>query len=178
MVERATDAGIPVMIFDSGIDTPKRLGYVGTDNKNGGRVAARRMGEVLGGKGLVAVITDTPGSASTGERDAGFVEEVAKKFPGIRILDTQYCETSRAKARAITENLLTAHSDLAGIFADHENAAAGTALALKSRNRREVKLVGFDASEQLVDDMKEGWIDSLMVQNPFQWDMTRSATSP
>jgi ribose transport system substrate-binding protein len=168
VVERAAAEGIPVMIFDSGIDTPKRLGYVGTDNTNGGRVAARRMGEILGGKGLAAVITDTPGSASTGERDSGFADEIAKKFPGIRILDTQYCDTSRAKARAITENLLTAHADLVGIFADHENATAGAALALKSRNQRALKLVGFDASEQLVDDMKEGWIDSLMVQNPFQ----------
>lgn len=168
VVERAAAAGIPVMIFDSGIDTPKRLGYVGTDNKNGGRLAARRLGEVLGGKGLAAVITDTPGSASTGERDAGFVDEIAKKLPQIRLLDIRYCETNRAKARAITENLLTAHSDLAGIFADHENATAGTALALKSRNRRDVKLVGFDASEQLTADMKDGWIDSLIVQNPFE----------
>ncbi len=168
VVERAASAGIPVMIFDSGIDTTKRLGYVGTDNKSGGRLAARRLGEVLGGKGLAVVITDTPGSASTGERDAGFTDEIAKKIPQIHLLDIQYCETDRAKARALTENLLTAHSDLAGIFADHENATAGAALALKSRNRREVKLVGFDASRQLTDDMKEGWIDSLIVQNPFQ----------
>jgi ribose transport system substrate-binding protein len=167
VVDRAAADGIPVMIFDSGIDTPKRLGYVGTDNKNGGRVAARRMGEVLGGKGLVAVVTDTPGSASTSERDAGFIDEIRTKFPGIRLLETQYCETSRAKARTIVENLLTAHTDLAGVFSDHENATVGAALALKSRNGRNVKLVGFDASEPLVDDMKAAWIDSLVVQNPF-----------
>jgi ribose transport system substrate-binding protein len=167
VVDRAAAVGIPVMIFDSGIDTPKRLGYVGTDNKNGGRVAARRMGEVLGGKGLVAVVTDTPGSASTSERDAGFIDEIRTKFPGIRLLETQYCETSRAKARTIVENLLTAHTDLAGVFSDHENATVGAALALKSRNGRNVKLVGFDASEPLVDDMKAAWIDSLVVQNPF-----------
>jgi ribose transport system substrate-binding protein len=167
VVERAAAGGIPVMIFDSGIDTPKRLGYVGTDNKNGGRVAGQRMGEVLGGTGLVAVVTDTPGSASTSERDAGFMDEIRTKFPGIRLLDTQYCETSRAKARTIVENLLTAHADLAGVFSDHENATVGAALALKSRNARNVKLVGFDASEPLVDYMKAAWIDSLVVQNPF-----------
>ena len=167
VVERAIAGGIPVMIFDSGLDSPKQLGYVGTDNKNGGRVAARRMAEMLGGKGLVAVVTDTPGSASTSERDAGFIEEVHAKFPGIRLLDTQYCETSRAKARTIVENLLTAHDELAGVFADHENATVGAALALKSRQRRSVKLVGFDASEPLADDMRAGWIDSLVVQNPF-----------
>jgi ribose transport system substrate-binding protein len=168
VVERAVANGIPVMIFDSGIDTPKKLGYVGTDNSHGGRVAARRMGEALGGKGLVAVVTDTPGSASTGERDAGFADEVRTKFPAIRLLETQYCETSRAKARTLVENLLTAHGDLAGIFADHENATVGSALALKSRGRGGVKLVGFDASQPLVDDIKAGWIDSLVVQNPFE----------
>jgi ribose transport system substrate-binding protein len=168
VVERAVAGGIPVMIFDSGIDTLKRLGYVGTDNKSGGRVAARRLGEALGGKGLVVVVTDAPGSASTSERDAGFIEEVHAKFPGIHLLETQYCDTSRAKARSIVENLLTAHEDLAGVFADHENATVGAALALKSRQRRSVKLVGFDASEELVDNVKAGWIDALVVQNPFE----------
>lgn len=168
VVERASAAGIPVMIFDSGIDTNQRLGYVGTNNREGGRVAARRMGEVLGGKGLVAVITDTPGSASTMERDEGFIGEMKEKYPGIRLLDTQYCETSRAKSRAITENLMTANAALTGIFADHENATAGAALALKAQQKRGIKLVGFDASESLVNDVKEGWIDSLIVQDPFK----------
>jgi ribose transport system substrate-binding protein len=168
VVDRAADAGIPVMIFDSGIDTTRRLGYVGTDNRQGGRVAARRLGEALSGKGLVAIITDTPGSASTTERDEGFTQEMKEKFPGIRLLDIQFCEASRAKARAITENLLSAHADLAGIFADHENANSGAVLALKARAKGAVKLVGFDASEPLVDDLREGWIDSLVIQNPFR----------
>lgn len=168
VVERAGAAGILVMIFDSGIDTPKRLGYVGTDNREGGRVAARRLGAALDGRGLVVVITDTPGSASTSERDAGLIDEIRKKFPAIHLLETQYCDTNSAKSRSITENLLTAHDDLTGIFADHENATVGASMALKSRGRRDVRLVGFDASEPLVNDLKEGWIDSLVVQNPFQ----------
>lgn len=168
VVERAAAAGIPVMIFDSGIDTAKRLGYVGTNNREGGRVAARRMGEALGGKGLVAVITDTPGSASTTERNEGFLSEMKAKFPGVRLLETQFCETSPAKSRAITENLLTANAELAGIFADHENATAGATLAIKGRGRKGLTLVGFDASEALVADLKEGWIDALIVQDPFR----------
>jgi ribose transport system substrate-binding protein len=175
VVERATASGIPVMIFDSGIDTPKRLGYVGTDNREGGRVAARRLAAALDGKGKVAVISDNPGSASTTERDEGFME-VMRASPGVRVLEVQFCEASRAKARTISENLLAAHSDLAGIFADHENAIAGAVLALKARDLRGVKLVGFDASEPLVQDLREGWIDALAVQNPFRmgYDAVRS----
>jgi ribose transport system substrate-binding protein len=168
VVERATAAGIPVMIFDSGIDTPKRLGYVGTDNREGGRVAARRMAELLQGKGKVAIVSDTPGSASTTERDEGFTEEIRAKAPGISLLEVQFCEASRAKARTIAENLLAAQADLTAIFADHENANAGAVLALKARDRRSVKLIGFDASEPLVQDLKDGWIDSIVVQNPFR----------
>ncbi len=168
VVERAALNGIPVMIFDSGIDTPKRIGYVGTNNREGGAVAGRRMGAALKGKGLVAIITDSPGSASTSERDQGFIQELRRNFAGVRLLETQYCDSSRAKARSITENLLTAHGDLTGVFADHENATAGAALALKARGRKDVKLVGFDASELLTADMKDGWIDSLIVQNPFR----------
>jgi ribose transport system substrate-binding protein len=167
VVERATDAGIPVAIFDSAIDTPKRVAYVATDNRNGGRIAARRLAEVLEGKGKVLVVSDTPGSASTTERDIGFDEEI-KKSPGIQVLPVQFCYADRAKAMALVENHLAAHSDLAGIFADHENAASGTTLALRSRGKRTVKLVAFDVSEQLVADLKEGWIDSLLVQNPFK----------
>jgi ribose transport system substrate-binding protein len=97
-----------------------------------------------------------------------FISEIREKFPAVGLLETRYCETSRAKARAIVENLLAAHADLAGVFADHENATAGSALALKARDRRNVKLVGFDASELLVEDLRDGWIDALVVQNPFR----------
>jgi ribose transport system substrate-binding protein len=166
VVDRATDAGIPVIIFDSGIDTKKAIGFVGTNNREAGRVAARRLGEIMQSKGLVAVITDTVGSASTTERDEGFAAEMKERFPAIRVLPLEYCEASRAKARAIAENLLSAHAELNGIFADHENATAGAALAVKGRNLHNVKMVGFDTSEQLVALRKEGWIDSLVVQAP------------
>jgi ribose transport system substrate-binding protein len=168
VVERAYAAGIPVAIFDSGIDTPKRVSYVATDNSQGGRIAAGRLGEAVNGKGTIAIISDMPGSASTTERDEGFQAEIRVKYPEIRVLPVQFCYADRAKALAVMENLMTAHADLAGVFADHENATAGAALALTSRANRSLKLVGFDTSEQLVTSLKEGWIDSLVVQNPFR----------
>ncbi len=168
VVERAADAGIPVVIFDSGIDTPKRIAYIATDNREGGRMAARRLAEAIAGKGKVAIVSDTPGSASTTERIRGFQEEMQARHAAVEMLPVQFCYADRAKARAVTENLLTAHADLAGVFADHENAASGAALAVRSRDRRGLKLVAFDASEQLVQDLRDGWIDALLVQNPFR----------
>ncbi len=176
VVERAAREGIPVAIFDSGIDTDKRITYVATDNLEGGRMAARRLGSVLAGKGKVGIIGFMPGSASTMEREQGFQQEMARSFPGIEIVGLQFGMADRAKAMAATENLLTAHPDLAGLFADNESSSVGAVQALKSRGARQVKLVAFDASEQLVADLKAGWIDSLIVQNPFKmgYESTRA----
>ncbi len=168
VVERAARAGVPVAVFDSAIDTTQRISYVATDNVEGGRIAARRIGELLGGKGKVAVIGFMPGSGATMDREDGFQDEIRKKFPKIEIVALRYAKADRAKAMADTENVLTAHPDLAGVFADNESSSSGAVQALKSRNARAVKMVAFDASEQLIQDCRDGWIDSLVVQNPFK----------
>jgi len=175
-VERAATLGIPVAIFDSGIETKNIISYVATDNTEAGRMAARRMGEILGGKGKVGVVGFMPGSASTEQRENGFQDELRARFPGINIVALLHGMANRAKAMAVTENILTAHPDLAGLFADNESSSSGAVQALKSRAAKQVKLVAFDASEQLVTDLREGFIDSLVVQNPFKmgYESTRS----
>lgn len=176
VVERAAREGVPVAIFDSGIETSKRITYVATNNLESGRMAARRLGEILGGKGKVGVIGFMPGSASTMEREEGFLDETRKVFPKIELVGVQFGMADRAKAMAVTENLLTAHADLAGLYADNESSLSGAVQALKSRGARHVRLVGMDASEQLVADMRAGWIDSLVVQDPFRmgYESTRA----
>ncbi len=166
-VERAAQLGIPTVIFDSALDTPKIASYVATDNTFGGRLAARRMGQALGGQGKAAILGFMLGSASTMEREQGFQDEIAKQFPGIRIVDLRYSNSDRAVAMAMAENILTAHPDLGGIFADNEGSSTGASRALKSRGASQVKLVAFDSTPQLVDDLRAGWIDSIVVQAPF-----------
>ena len=170
VVERAAASGIPVAIFDSAINTDQIITFVVTDNYQGGVMAAERMGEILDGKGKVGVIGFMPGSASTMKREAGFVETVAEKFPGIEIVGgVRFNMADRAKALAEAENLLTAHPDLAGFFADNESSVDGTVQAVKQRGLGgKVKIVGFDASETLVADMRAGVIDSIVVQDPFK----------
>jgi hypothetical protein len=102
------------------------------------------------------------------ERESGLEDETRRNFPYIEIVGLQFAMAGGAKAMALTENLLTAHPDLAGVFADNESGSAGAVQALKSRNARDVELVAFDTSDQLLADMKAGWIDSLVVQNPPQ----------
>jgi ribose transport system substrate-binding protein len=167
VVDRAAAAGIPVSIFDSDVDTPKRVSYVATNNEEGGRMGARKLGELLGGKGKVAVIGFMPGSASTMEREHGFEDEMHSKFPAIEIVALQFGMADRAKSMAVTENILTANPGLNGLFADNESSTAGAIQALKTRGLRNVKLVGFDPNEQFLVDLKAGWVQAMVAQNPF-----------
>jgi ribose transport system substrate-binding protein len=168
VVERASRSGIPVAIFDSDVDTEERITYVATNNREGGRMAARKLGEILQGKGKVAVIGFMPGSASTMEREEGFEEEIHSNFPGIRIVQTAFGMADRAKAKAATENILTAHPDLDGIFADNESSSVGATLALKARANWRARMVAFDANDQLIDDLQDRVIEALVLQDPFK----------
>jgi ribose transport system substrate-binding protein len=168
VVERADREKVPVAIFDSAIDTERKISYVATNNVEGGRMAARRLGELLGGRGKVALIGFMAGSAATMERESGFQDELKQAFPGIEMVGLYFGMADRSKAMAATENVLAAHPDLKGLFADNESSSSGAVQALKSRQAKGVQLVAFDASEQLVRDCRDGWIDSLVVQNPFR----------
>jgi ribose transport system substrate-binding protein len=166
-VERARAANIPVTIFDSGLDSKDYISYVATDNVEAGRIAARRLGELIGGKGKVGIVMHAPGSASTMDREKGFTEVMEREFPNIQIVGQQYGMSNAARSRAAAENILTANPDLAGLFASAEPASIGAALALKARELTgKVALVAFDSSESMVQDLKSGAIDAMVVQDP------------
>lgn len=168
-LDRAAREGIPVTVFDSGVDSTNYMTFVATNNYAAGQMAARKLAELLGGKGSIAIVLHAPGSFSTMERERGFEETMAKQFPAIHVVQKQYGMSDRSKAMAAAENILTAHPDLNGIFASSEPSSVGTALALKSRGLAgKIKFVAFDASEGMVEDLKGGTIDALVAQDPFR----------
>ena len=169
VVERAKKEGIPVIIFDSGINTENYLAYVATDNHQGGVVAADRLAEKLGGKGKVAILGVKAGSVSTDQREQGFQETIKQKYPGIQIVAFQYGDADRAKSLDRASDILTAHADLNGFFASNESSTVGAVQAIKQKGLTgKVVLVGFDSSPNLIDDLNAGAIDSLVLQNPFK----------
>jgi ribose transport system substrate-binding protein len=169
IVERAQREGIPVTIFDSGISTEAYLSYVATDNRLGGVVAADRLAEQLGGKGKVAILGVKAGSVSTDEREQGFQETIRNKYPGISIVAFQYGDADRAKSLDRATDILTGHADLNGMFASNESSTVGAVQAIKQKGLAgKVVLGGFDSSPNLIDDLKAGAIDSLVLQNPFK----------
>jgi ribose transport system substrate-binding protein len=171
VLNRAATAHIPVVIYDSGIDSTKYVTFVATDNYAGGALGAERMGKILRGTGKIVMIKTTPGGASTMAREDGFRQELHSKFPGIQILDERFGMASIAQSLTVAENMLTAHPDLNGIFCSNESGTEGAAQALKARGGK-IKLVGFDSSPLLIDELKDGIIDSLVIQNPFQMGET------
>lgn len=169
IVERAQREGILVTIFDSGISTETYLSYVATDNHHGGVVAAERLAEKLGGKGKVAILGVKAGSVSTDEREQGFQETIKQKYPGISIVAFQYGDADRAKSLDRATDMLTSHADLNGMFASNESSTVGAVQAIKQKGLAgKVILGGFDSSPNLIDDLKAGAIDSLVLQDPFK----------
>ena len=169
VVERAAREGIPVSIFDSGINTESYVSFVASNNRAAGETAAHTLGNMLGGKGKIAVVKNVPGSSSTMEREAGFEEALAETFPDIEIVDFKYCQSDRALALQVSENMLTANPGLDGLFASGEPGTVGAATALRNREMVDrVQLVGFDWTYTLERDFREGVVKALIVQDPFQ----------
>ncbi|MDE0957357.1 MAG: substrate-binding domain-containing protein [Planctomycetota bacterium] len=166
----ANQGGTPVIVIDSGVQGvagTDYASYIATDNVEGGRIAGRRIAELTGGKGRVLVLRYQQGSGSTTQREQGFVE-VLESFEAIEVVDPgRYAGSTRESARQAAENLLEADSDYAGIFCSNESATFGMLLALRARALAgKVFLVGFDASDGLVEGMRAGEIHGLVVQDP------------
>ena len=164
-VQRAIDAGIPVSVFDSGVNAKGYLTFVATDNLAAGVTAAERLAALVSSKGKVGMVMHKPGGTSTMLREQGF-EATMKKYPGLTIAARQYGMADRAKARAAAENMLTAHPDIAGLFASSEASSLGAMQAIESRGLSgKVKLITFDTSDSHVAALKAGTIDLMLVQD-------------
>lgn len=169
VLDRASQANIPVTVFDSGVDSENYMSFLATNNYEGGQLAGRTLGRLLNGNGKVGVVLHAPGSGSTMDRERGFEDAIKAEFPGIRIVAQQFGQSDRSKAMAAMENILTAHPDLDGVFASSEPSSMGASLALKSRGLNgRVKLVAFDSSDSMIEDLKGGVIDAMVVQDPFR----------
>jgi len=168
-VEEMFARNMPCVIIDSEIDTDKYVSFAATNNYQGGVIAARRMGKILDGKGKVIVVKFMPGSGSTTNRENGFIDTIEKEFTGIEIVDTKYGMATVETALQAAEDLLTKHTELDGLYACNAGTSVGSAQALQSQGRTgNIKMVGFDAEETLIDKLKSGVIDSLVVQDPYK----------
>ena len=132
-VEAAVAKGIPVVIFDSAIETTKIVSFVATDNYHGGVLAARRLADVLDGKGRVILLRYAVGSESTEQREKGFTDTLTNEFPGLKLIsDTEYAGPTFDSAQQKAESLLTRYrGQVDGIFCPNESSTFGMLRALE-----------------------------------------------
>ncbi len=171
-VKQATAAKIPVVVFDSDLQGDDHVSFVATDNLAAGKIAGDHIAKLIADKGNVVVMRYQEGSASTANREKGFLDAVKAK-PTIKVVsENQYGGATTETAFSKGESLLLAQKAdtgaVNGIFTPNESTTFGMLLALqKSKMTKKMKFVGFDASEKLIGALKEGDVDGLVVQNPF-----------
>ncbi len=174
-VSNATRAGIPVVIIDSDLKSDDYVSFVATDNHLGGVMGGRELARLLGSKGRVIMLRCLEGSASTDNRERGFLDAM-KEFPDITIVSAnQYGGPTVETAYRASENLLaplkasTGKLTIDGIFAVNESTTFGMLRALQDAGcAGNVSFVGFDSSTKLVEALQNKNINALVVQNPFR----------
>ncbi len=169
-VAAARKAGIPVVVYDSGLDgTPGQdyEAYVATDNLEGGRIAGRKLAELLGGSGKVVMLRYQAGSASTALREQGFLEAIGANS-GIEVLSSdQYAGATIGEAKTKASNLMNVLREADGVFCPNESVTVGMLGALRQEGLLEaVQFVGFDSSETLATALEAGQIEALVLQDP------------
>jgi ribose transport system substrate-binding protein len=171
-VEEARRAGIPVLIFDSGLDDESNIvSFVATDNYHGGEIAGRHLGKLLGGKGRVIVLRQAVGSQSAEQREAGCLDVLAKEFPEIEVISSnEYAGDTADKALVKAQQLLLTFGDkVDGVFTATQHVATGMLRALEEQKLAgKVKFIGFDAGPELVVALKAGKMHGIVLQDPVR----------
>ena len=166
-VEKAEDAGIPVVVVDGPVNTDKVTSYIATDNEAGGKLAMETLIELMGGEGKAVVVNALAGIPSNDGRGIG-AEAAAKEHEGIEMLETLR-GGDQAAALQNAENMLTANADVAGIFSAYDRGAIGVSEALMNAGLDGmVHHVAFVAAADEIQYLEDGVIDALIVQQPYE----------
>lgn len=166
-VQAATSAGIPVFTADIAAHGGGVVSHIASDNVEGGRLAARTLAGLIGGKGDVIII-DHPEVSSVQDRVKGFEEEL-KKFPGVTIVQRPSASGQRAKAMAAMEDMLQAQRGLKGVFGINDDSALGALSVLEAAKRTDIAIVGFDATDEAQAAIRRGSaLKADVMQHPDQ----------
>ena len=164
----------PIIGIDSAADSKAFTSFLTTDNVQGGRIAADGLAEGITAKygkaeGDVALITSLPGVGSLDQRAKGFKEELAAKYPGLKLVADKFADGQATTGLNIMTDLITANPDLRGVFASNLIMAQGAGQAIAENKKADtIKLIGFDSDDKLIGFLKDGTIYALVVQDPYR----------
>jgi ribose transport system substrate-binding protein len=166
LLDQAKSADIPVIAFDSGVESDIPVTTASTDNKAAAAEAAKHMAELIGNKGKVAMVVHDQTSRSGIDRRDGFVEWMEANAPDIEQLPVQYGAGDQAKSADITKSIISANPDVAGIYGSNEGSAIGVVKGVQESGKSGITIVGFDSGQAQIDAINSGLEAGAITQNP------------
>lgn len=167
VLQDAKAKNIPVIAFDSGVESDIPISTASTDNKAAAAEAAKHMAELLGNKGEIGIVSHSQTATSGTDRRDGFVDYLKQNAPDIKIVDIQYADGDQAKSTDAAKAIMTAYPNLAGMYGTNEGAAIGVVNAVKEMGKTgKLIIVGFDSGKAQMDAIKDGLMSGAVTQNP------------
>lgn len=166
LLRQAQEKGIPVVAFDSGVDSDIPVATASTDNVAAAALAADKMAEAIGGAGQVAVVAHDQTSRTGIDRRDGFVDRMAEAHPDVEIVTVQYGDGDHLKSTEITKSILQANPDLKGIFGTNEGSAIGVVNGVRELGTEGVTIIGYDSGAQQKQAVRDGLMAGAITQNP------------
>jgi ribose transport system substrate-binding protein len=168
LLEQAQAEGIPVIAFDSGVESDIPLSTASTDNVAAAALAADMMAELIGGEGEVAIIAHDQTSRTGIDRVAGFTDRIAEAYPNITIVDTQYGAGDHLRSTDLAKAIMLAHPNLKGFFGANEGSIIGVLNAVTELGREgELTVIGYDSGQQQMDAVRAGTESGAITQDPI-----------
>lgn len=166
LLTQAEEQGIPVVAFDSGVESDIPVTTASTDNKAAAAEAAKHMAELIGNKGQVALIVHDQTSRSGIDRRDGFIEWMEENAPDIELLPVQYGAGDQAKSADITKSIISSNPDVVGIYGSNEGSAIGVVKGVEESGAEGITIVGFDSGQAQIDAINSGVMAGAITQNP------------
>jgi len=167
LLQKFKDQNIPVIGFDSGVDSDIPVTTAATDNIKAAATAADKLAEAIGGSGKVGVIVHDQTSRTGIDRRDGFINEMKAKYPNITIIGPQYGAGDQLKSTDLAKAMITANPDIKGFFGANEGSAIGVINAVKELKKDgAIKVVGYDSGKAQIDAINSGLMMGAITQNP------------
>lgn len=168
LLEKAKAAGIPIIGFDSGVDSDIPVTTCATNNVAAAALEADKMAELIGGKGEIACIIHDQTSRTGIDRRDGFVNQIKSKYPDIKIVDVQYGGGDQLKSTDLAKAIISAHPNLKGFFGGNEGSIIGVLNAVKELKKEgKIVVMGYDSGKQQLDAIRSGTEAGAITQDPI-----------
>ncbi|QUS58565.1 ABC transporter substrate-binding protein [Pseudovibrio brasiliensis] len=165
LLRQAQSTGIPIIAFDSGVESEIPVALAATDNVAAASLAADKMAELIGKSGKVAVVAHDQTSRTGIDRRDGFLNQM-KNYPEIEVVTVQYGGGDQLKSTELTKAILTANPDIKGIFGTNEGSAIGVANGVREMGSKDVVIIGYDSGRAQKDAVRSGLMAGAITQNP------------